>query len=246
MTFCEFIQAGDSQGTAQQALGAHQHEGFAEIPFHLPAQQVEVLARSGQVADLHILFGAELQKALEVGAGVLRPLPFVAVGQEQHQSAGALPFGFRCGEKRVDDHLGSVGEIAKLGLPDHEGSGRVQGEAVLKSQDGVLRQGTVVGEEASLVVGQMVQRHVGKGLAALRVPPGGVALAEGAPLAVLPAKPYGNAFLQERSQRQCLGEGPVHRTFLFEALLLVCQDALQLGMDVESLGYVGQSIGDPQ
>ena len=44
-----------------------------------------------QVADLHVAVGAELEEALEAGARVLGPLPFVAVGQQQREPRHAPP-----------------------------------------------------------------------------------------------------------------------------------------------------------
>jgi hypothetical protein len=79
---------------AQQALGRHDHQRLAEGALHLAAQGVEVLRRGGQVADLDVVLGAELQEALEVGAGVLGPLALVAVRQQQDEAADALPLGF--------------------------------------------------------------------------------------------------------------------------------------------------------
>ena len=74
----------------QQALRGHDHERPGARIERLPPQQVEILRRRGHVTDLHVVLGAQLQEALRPGAGVLRPLAFVPVGQQQHHR-GVLP-----------------------------------------------------------------------------------------------------------------------------------------------------------
>ena len=52
---------------------------------------MEVVGRRGAVDDLDIVFATELQEAFEPGRGVLRPLAFVAMGQQHDQSGHAQP-----------------------------------------------------------------------------------------------------------------------------------------------------------
>ena len=61
---------------------------------HLPPQQVEILRGSGAVGDLHVVFGAQREEALDAGARVLGPLALKAVRQQQHQAAGLAPLRF--------------------------------------------------------------------------------------------------------------------------------------------------------
>ena len=68
-------------------------------------------------ADLEAVLGGHLQEALEPRAGVLGPLPFVAVRQQHDQAAVQAPLGTGRGDELVDHDLGAVGEVAKLGLP---------------------------------------------------------------------------------------------------------------------------------
>src|SRR5438034_2516762 len=82
---------------------------------------MEILSRRGRIAHLEVVLGALLEPALQAGAGVLRALAFVAVRQEQHQAAVALPFGLAAREELVADDLAAVGEVAKLGFPYDEG-----------------------------------------------------------------------------------------------------------------------------
>ena len=102
----------------------------------LAAEHVEELRRRGGVADLHVVFGAQLQEAFEAGVGVFGPLALVAVGQE-HDEAGVLaPLAFAGADELVDDRLGHVDEVAELGLPDDQGVGIGGGKAVFKAQHG--------------------------------------------------------------------------------------------------------------
>src|SRR5947209_8335390 len=48
---------------------------------------------------------------------MLRPLPFESMRQQHHETARAEPLGLAGGNKLVDDRLGSVREVAELGLP---------------------------------------------------------------------------------------------------------------------------------
>ena len=78
-------------GRAQQALGGHCDERLAPAPQRLAPQEMEVLRRGGGLADLHVVLGGELEEALEPGAGVLRPLPLVAVRQQQDEARQKAP-----------------------------------------------------------------------------------------------------------------------------------------------------------
>ena len=61
MSFREILQLRHRFLVPKQALGRHHDERLAEIPYHLPPQQVEDLRRSRRHADLDIVLGAELQ-----------------------------------------------------------------------------------------------------------------------------------------------------------------------------------------
>ena len=80
---------------AKQALRRHDHERLDEVAFHLPPQNVKVLRRGGQIADLNIILRASLEKTFEPAAGMFRALTFVTVRQQQHDPAGPLPFRLR-------------------------------------------------------------------------------------------------------------------------------------------------------
>jgi hypothetical protein len=79
---------------AQQALGREDDQRLAELPHHLPAQQVEDLARRGRLHDLHVVVGRQLHEALQARAAVLGALALVAVRQHQRQAVLAAPLHF--------------------------------------------------------------------------------------------------------------------------------------------------------
>lgn len=122
--FCHVFKLGLAKRMAQEALGRHDDERFANAALHLTPEGVEVLRWGGEVADLPVAFGAELEEALEAGAGVLGALAFVTVRQEDDEVAGLHPFAFGAGDELVDDDLCAVNEVAELGFPADEHVGR--------------------------------------------------------------------------------------------------------------------------
>src|SRR5947209_5620543 len=183
----QLLERRDAQLMAEEALRGHQHERLPEAPVHLAAEDVEVLRRRGQVADLHVVLGAELEEALEARARVLGALALVAVREEQHEAAHALPLRLRAGEELVDDHLRAVDEVAELRLPEDQPAGVGEAHAELEAEYGVLGQHAVDDAEGRLVAPDVVERNVP--VAGLDVVEDGVALAEGAAAGVLPAHP---------------------------------------------------------
>ena len=84
------------------------------------------------------------------------PVPMQAVAQQQ-----------KCHQREQDNapkgcHLCAVGKVAKLGLPQDQGVGVLQGVAQLEAQDAKLGQGAVAdGELAVLLAAEHVcQRRV--------------------------------------------------------------------------------------
>src|SRR5947209_1162051 len=183
----QLLERRDAQLMAEEALRGHQHERLPEAPVHLAAEDVEVLRRRGQVADLHVVLGAELEEALEARARVLGALALVAVREEQHEAAHALPLRLGAGEERVDGHLRAVDEVAELRLPEDQPARVGEAHAELEAEDGVLGQHAVDDAEGRLVAPDVVERNVP--VAGLDVVEDGVALAEGAAAGVLPAHP---------------------------------------------------------
>ena len=108
---------------AQQRFRGEDDERLAEIAADLAPQGVEIVRRARQVAHLDVVFGAELQIALDPRRGMLGPLPLVTVRQQHDETAHAQPFRLARAEELVDDDLRAIGEIAELRLPQHQVDG---------------------------------------------------------------------------------------------------------------------------
>src|SRR5262249_978703 len=102
---------------AQQTLRRSDDEGFDEIAFHLAAQHMKILCSGRKIADLDVVLGTLLEEALDARTGMLRPLAFVAMREQQHDPAGLLPLRFCRNDELINDCLRSVDEIAELRLP---------------------------------------------------------------------------------------------------------------------------------
>lgn len=105
---------------AQVGLGRHIHQRLAERPGQLPTQGMEEVGRRRDIGYHHIQLGAHLQKALQPGAGMVRPAGFIAMWQQQYQSVHDTPLLFGAADVLIDDYLSSISKIAVLGLPDGE------------------------------------------------------------------------------------------------------------------------------
>src|SRR5665213_3230505 len=121
----EVFQTRRRFGVAQQSLRSEDDEWLANATaifaaVHLTPQQMEVLRGRGAVANLNIIFGAKLEKALNACAGVLGALAFKAMRQQQHKPAGLVPFRFGRNDELVNDDLRAVDKIAELRLPYDE------------------------------------------------------------------------------------------------------------------------------
>ena len=130
----EFLNIGTGVRMAQHAFWRENDQRLAPRAARLPAQHVEVLRRGGRLADLHVVFGGELQEAFESRARMLRPLAFVAVGQQHHDSRREIPFVLASADELVDDHLGAVGKVAKLRFPEHQGFRVVAAETIFEAE----------------------------------------------------------------------------------------------------------------
>ena len=178
--------------------------------------------------NLHVVFRAHLQITLQPCGRVFRPLAFIAVGQQHHQPGRAQPLGLTCGYELVDHHLGDIGEITKLGLPQHQRHGLGLGIAVFKPQNTGLRQRAVdhLKDFFGLERGQRVIALFGNLIDKFRV-----ALAEGAANTVLPGQPDPETFQQQRAEGQRLGGCPVDVCAGLEGFLLGRQNPGQGFMD---------------
>ena len=203
---------------------------------------MKVLRRRAGVGDLQIAQRGKLQEALQASAGVFGALPLVAVRQQQRQRAGLLPFLLGAGYELVHDHLGAVGEVSELRLPQHESFGISDAVAVLESQDRELGQQAVVDAEDSLLGVETRQWSVG--FAGSHFVEDRVSLAEGPASAVLSAEAYRSALEDQGAEDQRFGLGPVDAVLL-EALASLGQLPSQFGVDLESRRRALQPLDDP-
>ena len=192
--------------------------------------------------DLHVVARAELQIALDAGAGVLRALAFMPVRQQQNQSGQQVPLVFPGNDELVDDDLRAVGEVAELRFPHHQRFGIVARVSVLEAHHRGFGKLGVVDLDPRLIGRQMAQRHVF--LLVLDVDQHRVPLIEGAAAAVLTAQPNGSALQRQRTEGQRFGHAEVERTLAIAHLAALLQQLLHLGMDVEVFGIFHQAIGD--
>src|SRR6476646_2789948 len=110
---------------SQQALGSEKDQRLPYAPAvlaaaHLAAEKMEILGRGCAIANLHIVFRAQLEEAFNAGAGVLWTLPLITVWQQQSQPDRLLPLAFGACDELVDDHLRAIDEVAKLGFPQYQ------------------------------------------------------------------------------------------------------------------------------
>ena len=125
---------------------------------------------------------------------MLRPLPLVSVGQQHGQSAKPVPLILATGNKLIDNHLGAVGEVAKLRLPDHEAAGGRGGIAIFESQYRFFGQKRIIDSEGRLLRTQLLQGHIR--LAISLIVKHRMSMAEGAAPHVLACQTDGIALLQ--------------------------------------------------
>src|SRR5260370_41453135 len=102
---------------------------------------MKILRGSRGLADLHVVLGGELHKAFQAGAGMFRPLAFVAMRQKHHNTRGEIPLGLARADELVDDHLSAVCEIAELRLPKGERFGEVAAETAFETETADFRPG---------------------------------------------------------------------------------------------------------
>ena len=127
---------------------------------------MEELGGCRGVTDVHVVFGREDHEPFDAGGRVLRALSLEAVGEQHDQAAVLVPLVLRSDDELVDDDLGSVGEVAELGLPEDERLRVGDRIAVFEAEHGVLAQQRVVHPEVRAVaLAQFLERGVfGTGL----------------------------------------------------------------------------------
>ena len=184
--------------------------------------------------DRHVVLRAHLQEALDACRGVVRTLALVAVRQQQRDAGALAPLLLAGGDELVDDRLRAVGEVAELGLPEHERVGARHRVAVLEAHRGVLRQQRVVDVElAVLAVVAALQRRVlppvtRSTMTACRWP--NVPRRES-----WPASRTARPSMQQRAERERLAHGPVDRAVLHDHLRPALQLRREPRVDGEAL-----------
>ncbi len=179
----EFREWAGGTGIAEEAFGGHDDERFDDFAKGLASEEMEVVGGGGGVGHGHIVFGAELKKSFEAGAGVFGSLTVVAVGEEESKAGGGAPFRFGGGDVLIDLGLGSVSKIAELSFPKDEHIWAVEGVAVIEAENGGFGEGAIVNAEGGLIFSEVFEGNIaGTGA---KVVDGGVAMAESATAAVL-------------------------------------------------------------
>ena len=112
---------------------------------------------------------AKLQEALGTRRRVLGALPFVAVRQQQHESADAAPLHLARSDELVDHDLRAVREVAELRFPDDEPRRVRRRVAVLEAEHRLLGQHRVDDLERRLAVLEVLQRDPRAGIPLLAV-----------------------------------------------------------------------------
>ena len=161
------------------------------------------------------------------------------MGQQQNQSANALPLGLTACDELVNNDLCTVCKIPKLRFPNGQ-EGRVyNGVTILKAEHGHFGQDAVVGAKLFVRI-ELGERKVH--LASLGVCVTTVAVRERAAHDVLPGYADTVALQYERAVGQELGHAPVHK-FRFKDHFLAAFDQLgQLGMNGKTSGKLGQGF----
>src|SRR5262249_40600286 len=128
----KFFSGRGSKLRAKQTFRCRDDERLDELALHLASQHVKILGGSGEITNLNMVLGPCLQKALQPRARMLGALPLVAVRQQEHDSAGPLPFRFCRDDELIDDRLRAIGEITELRFPEAEHFWVVERVTVIK------------------------------------------------------------------------------------------------------------------
>src|SRR6516162_2825580 len=229
---------------AKHALRCKNDERHAPLAHGLTAQQVKILACSGRLYDLHVVAGAELEVALDAGAGVLGPLAFVSMGEKHDEAGEQLPLVFAGDDELIDDDLCAVGEVAELRLPHYQSLREIARETVFEAEDGGFGELGVVDLDAGLSGREVAKGHVL--FLVDDVNENRVALVEGTAAAVLAAKADGNALHGERPKCQRFGHPVIERTLTVSHLAALLEKLLHLGVDVEAFRIFRKRVSNSQ
>ena len=173
---------------------------------------------------------------------MFRPLAFVAVRKQHHQTAHAQPFLLARGNELVDDDLRAIGEVAELGFPQGQGLRFGQGIAVFESEHAEFGQRRVQDLERRLAETDVGQRGVA--VLVFLVDQHGMALRKRAAFAVLARQADRMALDDQGAEGQGLGGRPVDTFSGVDHLGLGGQLAFDLGVRGEVARKPGQAGAD--
>ena len=188
---------------------------------------MEILCRRRAVANLHVVFRAELQEPFNARAGMFRSLAFKPMRQQQHQSTRLIPFRFRRTQELINNDLGAVHKIAKLCFPEHQRQRVGHTVAEFKTHHRVFAQQAVNGLKLGLVRLQVLERHVT--VAAFVIVELKVPLRKRTAPHIFAAQANGRSFHHQTAERQHLCKTPVDGRAL-ERIAPPFQQRLQLRM----------------
>src|SRR5262245_57895851 len=177
---------------------------------------MEILGCAGAVADLHVVFRAQLKESFNACAGVLRTLPLITMWQKQNQADGLLPLGLGASNELVNDDLSSIGEVSKLRLPEYQRQRVGHTVAKFKAKHDRFRKQAIEDLEFCLSWREVLQRQIF--LAIDFVEQHAMALAEGSATTVLPAEPYWRSFDHQCPKRERFCESPVDFAIFVDGL----------------------------
>ncbi len=152
---------------------------------------------------------------------MFRTLAFVAVRQQQHESAQAIPLRFAGADELIDDDLRAVGEIAELPFPQRERVRIGRRITVLERHHRFFGQQRIDhGDVRVFAHGR--QRQIRR--AAVLIVQHGVAMEERAAAGILADQTQIETLIDQRGVGEVLGETPVHRLFAGGHLVAVFVD----------------------
>ncbi|QTK80393.1 hypothetical protein AT6N2_C2847 [Agrobacterium tumefaciens] len=239
---CKLGQRRRGALVAQQRLRRHQDQRLAEVALHLAAQDVEVVCRRRAVGNLHVVFGAHLQPALQTGGRVFRTLTFVAMRQKADQTGHAKPLAFTRRDELVEHDLSTVGEVAELGFPERQRIRTGQRVTIFETEDRLFRKHRVDDFVTGLRRRKVCQRDVA--FLGFLIVENRVTLREGAAFAILTGKADLVALHDERTEGQCFRHRPVDAFAGLDHLRAVFHEALDRAVGVEAFRNGRQLLAD--
>jgi len=168
----------------------------------------ESIGGRGGIDDLNIVLGGEPEEALEARAGMLGAHTLEAVRQQEHEATELLPFVFAARDELIDDWLRDIPEIAELRFPKDEGARAIEAETIFESEHARFAE-RAVDDFNGAGVRKMLQREIF--FARFVIVQNGVAMAEGAALAVLATQADAIVLGRETGEGERFGGGPIER-----------------------------------